>query len=153
MFYENQYQLAYVTPDLDQGIAILGQQFGVPAFKGLGGDNFVENTVWTPAGDRDIGMRVAIATVGHLTLEVLQPVSGATEIFTDTPLPGHPLRLHHTGMRTNDSQTPPAALEAPARQVVMAGGYKLAKFIYVDARATLGHFLEYAQAPAEHWDR
>ena len=153
MFYENQYQLAYVTPDLDQGIALLEQQYGVPAFKGLGGDNFVENNVWTPDGDRDIGMRVAIATVGHLTIEVLQPVSGATEIFTDMLLPGQPLRLHHIGMRTNDLDAVRAGHEAAGRQIVMAGGYKLAKFIYVDARATLGHFLEYAQAPAEHWDR
>jgi hypothetical protein len=35
----------------------------------------------------------------------------------------------------------------------MAGGFGLARFIYVDARDRLGHFLEYAAAPPEHWDR
>lgn len=153
MLFENQYQIAYVTHDIKLAKSILCEQYGVPAFKGLEGDAPVENRVWTPDGEVDIVMRAAIAIVGNLTLEVLEPVSGATDIFTEMLIPGQPLRLHHLGMRTDDLDAVRAEHERHGRQVVMAGAFKAAQFIYVDARATLGHFVEYACAPPEYWNR
>jgi hypothetical protein len=151
MFFENQYQIAYVTADFKLATSILCDQFGVKEFKGLEGDKVVENRVWTPEGEADIGMRAAIAQVGSLTLEVLEPVSGATGIFTQMLTPGQPLRVHHIGMRCEDIDAVRAEHERHGRQVVMAGSFKTARFMYVDARATLGHYLEYASAPPEYW--
>lgn len=151
MSFRNQYQIAYVTPDIGAAAAILQEQHGVSEFLGLAGDKVVENRVWTPQGEADIGMRAAIATVGHLTLELLQPVSGATDIFTQMLIPGQPLRLHHLGFRCDDFEATAAENERLGRPVVMTGGFKAARFMYVDARATLGHFLEYVAAPPEYW--
>jgi hypothetical protein len=153
MFFENQYQIAYVTPDIEVATAILCEQFGAPPFRGLAGHAPVENRVMTPEGEVDIVMRAAISIVGNLTLEVLQPVSGATKIFSDMLIPGQPLRVHHFGMRCDDLEAMRAAHEAQGRTVVMEGAFKAARFIYVDARDTLGHYLEYACAPAEYWNR
>jgi hypothetical protein len=153
MFFENQYQIAYVTPDIQVAGDILNKQFGVPAFKGLEGSKPVENTVWTPEGEVEIVMRAAIAIVGHLTLEILEPVSGATQIFSDMLIPGQPLRVHHFGMRVDDLDAVRAEHEKLGRKIAMVGAFKAARFIYVDARDTLGHYLEYASAPPEYWNR
>jgi hypothetical protein len=152
--HENQYQIAYVTPDLDQAVTLLKERLGVTGFKGLSSAGpVVENTVTTPDGEVSIGMRVVIAIMGNLTLEVMQPVSGATGIFNEMIVPGQILRLHHLGMRCDDLQAMRAAHERAGRKVVMEGSYGAASFIYVDARETMGHFLEYACAPASYWDR
>lgn len=151
MFFENQYQMAYVTPDVGKATEILKAQFGVSEFKGLVGEDYIENRVWTPEGERDIAMRIGIAVVGRLTIELLEPVSGATEIFTGMLEPGQPLKLHHIGMRCEDIDLARAENEKMGRRVVMAGGYKDARFIYVDARETLGHYLEYSSAPPDFW--
>lgn len=153
MFYQNQYQLAYATSEIGKAVQIMEQQFGVPQFKGLTGESYIENRVWTPEGEADIAMRVAIATVGHLTIELLEPVSGATAIFTDFLEPGQPMKLHHIAMRCDDVDVVRAEHEKLGRRVVMAGSYKAARFIYIDTRDTLGHYLEYASAPAEFWNR
>ena len=154
MFFNNQYQLAYVTPDLDAGLAVLRDQYGVDNFKPLGGgEHYLENMVWTPEGEVSIGMKVAIATIGGLTLEVMEPVSGATGIYTEMLEPGQTLRLHHIAMRTDDIDAVRAEHERHGRRIVIWGDFKLVRFMYVDTRATLGHYMEYAQAPAEWWDR
>jgi hypothetical protein len=150
VFFDNHYQLAYVTSDLDEGIRILQAQFGLPEFKRLGRGAF-ENRVWTPAGERDIAMKGAIAVTGRLTVEVLQPVSGAVDIYTEMLTPDQPLRLHHIAMRCSDIDKAKAENERLGRPVVMDGTLGPARFIYVDARDTLGHFLEYVMAPAEYW--
>jgi hypothetical protein len=151
VFFENQYQLAYVTADLDRATKLLETQFGAPPFRALGGMDPISNTVWTPSGEREITMRAWVTTVGHLTLEVLQPISGACEIFTEMLVPGQPMRLHHIGCRTRDVDQARAESERQGRPVVMAGGFNTARFIYVDARPSLGHFIEYAMASPEYW--
>jgi hypothetical protein len=153
VFFENQYQLAYVAADIAAAAAVLEAEFGAPKFKPLGGKEIIENRVWTPAGEQDIVMKAWSAQAGRLTLEVMQPISGAVDIFTDMLVPGETLRLHHIAMRTDDIDRMQAENERLGRQVVMAGGFGSARFIYVDARKTLGHFLEYAAAPPEHWNR
>jgi glyoxalase/bleomycin resistance protein/dioxygenase superfamily protein len=153
MLFENQYQIAYVTADFSRATDILCDQFGVAGFTGLAGDEVVENRVWTPEGEVDIGMRAAIAQVGDLTVEVLQPVSGATRIFTEMLTPEQPLRVHHIGMRCADLDAVRAEHERHGRSAVMMGGFKTARFMYIDARAVLGHYLEYASAPPEYWQR
>jgi hypothetical protein len=153
MLFENQYQIAYVTHDLKEAMGVLSDQFGVTGWRGLNADYVVENTIMTPEGEKSITMRVAIAILGNMTLEVLEPIAGETTIFTEMLVPGQLLRLHHLGFRCNDLDAAKAANAKYGRQVVSEGRFKAAHFIYVDARETLGHFLEYVAAPAEYWNR
>ena len=152
MFFDNQYQISYVTPDLRKATGLMEARFGVE-FKDLSGQELVRNTVWTPEGDADIEMRLGIAILGHLTIELLEPVSGATKIFTDMIEPGRLVKLHHFGMRCRDLEAMRRENEKIGRKVVMEGGFKTVRFMYVDARADLGHFMEYSTAPPGFWDR
>ncbi len=154
MFFENHYQLSYVTPDLPLGAQILREKFGIAGFKQLGDAPVIENTVWTPDGDDVfIAMRAAIAFAGQLMIELLEPVSGATEIFTEMLEPGRSLKLHHLGIRCDDLEAVRAVHEQRGHPARMIGNFSTARFMYVDTRASLGHFLEYVQAPPEYWLR
>jgi hypothetical protein len=149
---QNQYQLAYATSDIHRAMAILSEQYGTPEFKSLGGEDFLApNVVWTPEGDREIVMKGAVARINGQAIEVLQPVSGAIEIYRDFARPDEPMRLHHVAMRVDDFDAALAESERHGRRVVMSGGFRSARFAYVDARATLGHYLEYVFAPPEYW--
>jgi len=152
VFFENQYQISYVTADLRKATELLESRFGVE-FRDLSGQDLIRNTVWTPEGDAEIAMRIAIATLGHLTIELLEPVSGATKIFTDMIEPGRLVKLHHFGMRCSDLAAMRSENEKLGRKVVMEGGYKTVRFMYVDARAELGHYMGYSTAPPGFWDR
>ncbi|KAA9145840.1 hypothetical protein F6B41_13915 [Microbacterium lushaniae] len=63
------------------------------------------------------------------------------------------MTLHHIAMRSDDLdevREQHAQLGLPS---VMEGAFKAARFMYVDARQTLGHYLEYVSAPPEYWRR
>jgi hypothetical protein len=153
MFFENHYQISYVTPDLDLGIAAFKEQFGIENFRSPGGGGGGGQPVWTPKGEGILRVKAAVAFVGDLTIEVMEPVSGPDEIYRDFLVPGQPLRLHHLGMRCDDIEKVRTESERLGRPVVLSGEFKNGKFMYVDARATLGHYLEYVALPPEYWRR
>ena len=106
--------------------------------------------VWTPTGEGEMVVKTAVAQVGRLTLEVMEPVSGLVDIYREFVVPGQPLRLHHLAMYAQDLDAVRAESERLGRPVVMAAEFKGGRLIYVDARATLGHYLEYVWvAPRE----
>jgi hypothetical protein len=145
VFLENPYQISYVTPDLDQGVAAFREEFGVGEFQILPSSGAAQ--VWTPAGAGEMVVKTAVARVGRLILEVLEPVSGLVDIYRDALAPGDRLRLHHVAMLTTDIDAVRVESERRGRQVVMAIDFDGGRLIYVDARATLGHYLEYVWAP------
>jgi hypothetical protein len=142
VFLENPYQVSYVTADLDVGIAAFREQFGVGEFKRLGGDG-PGTPVWTPQGTGEMVVKTAVAKIGRLILEIMQPVSGLVDMYRDFLIPGQPLRLHHIAVLTDDIDKVREASERAGRPVVMAIDFAGGRLIYVDARATLGHYLEY----------
>jgi hypothetical protein len=122
MFLENPYQLSYVTADLDAAIAIMKEQFGVEGFRVISGSGPGLH-VWTPEGEGEMVVKTAVARAGKWVIEIMEPVSGPVGHFRDHLEPGQPLRMHHIGVMTDD--------------------FKGGRLIYVDARATLGHYVEY----------
>lgn len=149
----NQYQLGYVASDIHRAMAILREQYGTPEFRSLAGEDYVVSgySVWTPQGEREIVTKCAVARINGQAIEVIQPVSGATEIYDEFIRPDEPMRLHHVAMRVDDFDGTLAEHERQGRRVVIRGGIRQARFAYVDARATLGHYLEYVSAPPEYW--
>jgi hypothetical protein len=153
-FLKNHYQIAYITKDLDAAMAILGEQYGAPEFKSLTpGWEPVRNRVWTREGEMDVEAKGALAHIGGLTIEIIQPMSGPDYLYEEMMVPGRVLNHHHYGFRCDDMDAVRAESERQGRPAVMIGGFKAARFMYVDARATLGCFLEYVQAPPEYWNR
>jgi hypothetical protein len=150
MFLKGHYQNAYVTHDLGWAMDEVGRRYGL--------DNWitfeVELTVKTLAGERQQATKVACAWGGWLQLELIEPVSG----FIDPYLPYLPkdksdrsLRLHHVSLRRDDPAETEAEIASLGLPFVCSGGIPALTYTYLDARETLGHYLEYVWASPEGW--
>jgi len=136
-------QNAYVTTDFDQALELFRERFGIPRFFELR-----DGEMETGPG-RYAGVHVAIAWVGALQIEIIQPLGGFDAIYREA-LPvdgGFAMRFHHTCQRV-DSETDYEALllDIEQRGLTIAaqgqhGGH--VRYLYIDARAELGHYLEH----------
>ena len=139
MFLKGHMQNAYVTHDLDQAVALISERYGVTDWQILAPDM----TVKTLAGEQPMVVRVGSAWLGGLNLELIQPVSGYVDHYVNM-LPadkGDPVpRFHHISLRRDD--------EAP---VSIKDAIPSLVFVYLDARATLGHYLEFTWKSPEAW--
>ena len=148
MLLTNHYQNAYVTGDIDRAVALLEEEFGAVG-KTMRID--VTQTFKTAGGDGEGVLKLAFIQVGRLQYELIEPVSGNVAIYKDAVLPDQPMRFHHVAMRADDVDAVRAEAEKHGRKVVLAGESGAVRFLYVDARDALGHYLEYVQAPEAFW--
>lgn len=149
MMLEGHFQNAYVTRDLERSIELFKDAYGV--------DNFIhfepDMEVMTPEGPRRSISRAALGWVdSRFLIELIEPISGSVDIYSDfLPEDGHP-RFHHAAMRTHDWDDTRARLVAKGWRIAMEHHMPEGlKFIYVDARQNLGHYLEYIWATPEMW--
>ena len=138
--FSNAYQIAYVTGDLARGAEMLESRFGVATFTCVS----LDLNLSKPAAAAAI--KVGIAWVGDLQIELIEPVSGAVDVYR-TALPRDPaaLSIHHLAMRVSgDIQNWDRVRgELAKERVAIEGGRDDMRFAYVDERAALGHYLEY----------
>lgn len=150
MLLQRHYQNAYVTSDLDKGVEILRAQYGVT-------DIFrTEATidVWTPHGSGPATNKIALAWVGNVQYELIEPVSGPVDVYREAVTPDGRLRFHHIAMRVMDWDSFRAEVDRRNLPIAYSGnGQGGLKFVYLDARASLQHYLEYVYAPPEVWAR
>jgi len=147
VFLEQHYQNAYVTPNLDQALARLRADYGTGDFMCID----ASIPVWTPGGEGVATTRIALGWVGDLQYEVIQPISGPVGIYRDAVSEDQLLRFHHIAMRAADWDRLRGDIDRQARSIVYLGQTEGLKFLYVDARDTLGHYLEYVWATPEKW--
>jgi hypothetical protein len=147
MFLCNHYQNAYVTADVDRAVDLLRSQFGVEDVLRMD----AVQRMRTPDGEGDVTLKLAFAWIGALQYELIQPVSGPAGIYSRAVVADQPMRFHHVAMRTEDLDTVRSESERLGRPVVVVGSSGPVRFLYVDARDTLGHYLEYMSAPPEFW--
>ena len=148
MFLDNHYQNAYITRDLDQALAMFRTQYGFDDFKRYE----VSYELKTPTRRGTATVKLALGWIGNLQYELIQPVSGLIDVYREG-LPDHyPLRFHHTCMRVSDWDKFRADLERQKQPIVMEGGTPgHLSWLYVDARDTVGHYLEYCWMTPERW--
>ena len=137
------FQLAYVTSDLDRAVEAYGELLGATEFL-----RFESRKPWVMAdGEHELEMAVALAWLGDLTIELIQPLGGHDAIYREV-LGGESvgLRFHHVGYRL--SGTLERALEL--RDAQPEGRVRMSKqegedtlIFYVDTRPELGHYVEY----------
>ncbi len=149
MLLTNHFQNAYVTADIEHAATVLHEQFGVVRRPRC---MDVVQQMTTPRGAREAALRMAFVQIGDLQYELIQPVSGDIAFYVEALRPDRLLQLHHVAMRTEDLGVVRAESEAHGRQVVAEGQAGELRYIHVDARQTLGHYLEYVCAPAAFWD-
>lgn len=150
MFLRGHYQNAYVTHDLDAAMELLTDRYGLKDYIVFEPDMILK----TPQGEKASSVRAALAWDGGLNIELIQPVSG----FLDHYLPYLPAdkkdptpRFHHVAVRRDDEQAMRAEIDRLGLPLAFEGYVPGLIFIYLDARASLGHFFEYVWATPEMW--
>ena len=156
MFLRGHMQNAYVTHDVDKAVEMIADRFGIDKF-----DRFEPDmVVLTPQGERPMITRVASAWLGGLNIELIEPVSGYVDHYV-AMLPQDRTdavpRFHHMSFRRDDESAMreeiarlglPLAFEGP---VAIKNPIPSLVFIYLDARQTLGHYIEFTWKSPEGW--
>lgn len=143
------FQMSYITRDLDAAMAHCREALGVESFS----TTEAEIEVLSYGARRPLKIRAAMANVGRHQIEIIEPVSGAIEIYTEAvDLSGHILNFHHTAIAVRGGHDQWLGLLDEVRASGDAFAYlfppepgpedKLC-FCYVDTRERLGHYTEY----------
>lgn len=150
MSLQGHYQNAYVTHDLDRAMARVAERHGVSGFQAFDAKMILR----TAAGEQPAHMRVALGWVGALQIELIQPVSGCVEAYAAwlpadraDPAP----RLHHVAVRRDDPDAMRREIRASGFPLVFESEAAGLACALLDARESLGHYLEYVCATPEGW--
>jgi hypothetical protein len=141
------YQNAYVTRDIDKGIATFRQRGKIDKVITYEGTN----AITTPNGPGTQTNKMAFIWIGDLQYELIQPISGDVSLYRDALPADDGLRFHHICMRVPDWDEFRARVDHQPYPVVIEGGGELLRFLYLDTRAFLGHYLEYTWMTDERW--
>ncbi|MET0269390.1 MAG: VOC family protein [Sphingomonas sp.] len=141
------YQNAYVTRDIDAAVETFVARTG--ATRVLRHDGEVD--VWTPRGEGRALNRLAFIWIDNLQYEFIQPVSGFVDIYRDALPADDALTFHHVCMRVDDWTTFRDKVARENWRVVLEGGGDALRYLYLDARDLVGHYLEYVWMTPERW--
>lgn len=147
--YGDLFQVSYITRDMDAALHHADTELGITDFK----TSEPEIDVLYYGQPRKLALRAAMADIGTQQFEIIQPVSGAIEIYTEAvDLSAHILNFHHVAVRVPGSHDDWLA----ALDDIRASGDEFAylfpcepapefgiAFCYVDTRRRLGHYTEY----------
>jgi hypothetical protein len=136
-------QIAYVTNDLDAAAALFERDYGAPGFYKF------DNAQVAQPGDPQL--RIGLARVGGVEIELIEPV-GATAPMFSRPLPEDrsefAIRFHHVAIRIegslDDWERHRAAIDTRLHPIAFQGALgDLLRFFYTDERTVLGHYVEH----------
>jgi len=151
MLLKGHYQNAYVTHDLDRAMKLIDDRYGAIDWIVFEPDMVLK----TDAGERESSVRAAVGWAGGLNIELIQPTRG----WNDTYLPFLPAdrndptpRFHHIAVRREDEAGMRAEIAGLGLPLAFEGSVPGLLFIYLDARESLGHYLEYVWASPEAWE-
>ena len=141
------FQNAYVTRDIEKALVEFKSRADVR--KSI--EMEVSSEVTTPAGRGIQTNKLAFVWVGDLQYEFIQPVSGMVDIYRDALPDDDTPKFHHICMRLDEWDDFRARVDQQPFPVVLEGGNEFLRFVYLDARPFLGHFLEYVWMTEERW--
>jgi hypothetical protein len=144
------YQNAYVTRDIDKAVARVTARADVRSVA-----QFEATTeVLTAAGRRPHNIRLAFIWIGDLQYEFIEPVAEAAPVFVPMLPDDDSLRFHHSCARVPDWADFRRRIDEQPYPVVMEGasGNDL-RFLFLDTRDLLGHYLEFTWMTDASWKR
>ena len=147
--YGELFQMSYITRDLEAAMEHAKANLGIEEFH----TTDAEVEVLSFGKLQPLKIRAAMANIGRHQFEIIQPVSGAINVYTDeVDLSGHILNFHHVAIAVRGGIDKWLELLAEVR----ASGDEFAFlspaeptpadkvcFCYVDTRKRLGHYTEY----------
>ncbi|HMO67657.1 MAG TPA: VOC family protein [Novosphingobium sp.] len=147
--YADLFQMSYITRDLDAAIEHCRRELG---FEHMAtSDSEVE--VLYRGEPRKLVIRAAFGNVGTRQLELIQPVSGPVEVYTDeVDLDAHIINYHHIAIAVRGDHGEWLKLLDEVRASgdefaylfpAEPSGEDKVCFCYVDTRKRIGHYTEY----------
>lgn len=147
------HQIAWVTNDMERSVALFRDLYGVPSF-------FVSDQEFNArvGGERGVmKMRMGLANVDGVELELIQPVGGIDAIYRDVlPKDGTYANVfHHICVKVNgtleDWDRHLGSLHAARKQYYEGFFGDAVRFVYTDERPFLGHYVEHVWYSPETW--
>lgn len=130
------FQNAYTTRDVDAAARMFAERHGVKTF------HYLRDVPFGPGATIHIGL----AWAGDVMIELIQP-NGGDNLYTSwLPPAGQHLRFHHMGHLIDDAaewQKVSTLGRQSGLPIAIDGVNYGVHYLYLDARAELGHFLEY----------
>ena len=143
------YQNAYVTRDIAKAVA--GFERLADVRLKLEVDTEVEAT--TTLGRGAMHQKVAFLWIGDMQVELIQPVSGLVQLYSDDLPDDDSIRFHHICHRIDDWDALQKRIAKNGLPIVLEGGGDALKYCYVDTRSWLGHYVEFTWMTDEMWAR
>lgn len=147
MFEGKHFQNAYVTRNIEAAIETFNQRANVRKLI----QTEVTVDVWTPEGEATQTNKLAFIWVDDLQYELIQPVAGSVGIYRDALADDDTPQFHHICTRVYDWDAFRARVDKQSFPVVLEGGSDALKFLYLDARSSIGHYLEFTCMTDERW--
>jgi hypothetical protein len=143
------YQNAYVTRDIAKWTDHFQANAAVRKVITYQGST----DIWTPTGIITQTSKLAFIWVEDLQYELIEPISGSN-IYSDALPDDDSLKFHHICNRIFDWDGFRARIDKQPYPIVLerTNGDAL-KFLYLDMRPFIGHFVEYVWACDEVWTR
>lgn len=141
------YQNAYVTRDIEKAIDAFRTRSGVVDVMTIQ----AETEVWTPGGTGVQNNKLAFIWIDNVQYELIEPVSGLIDIYRDGLPAGDGMKFHHVAMRVDDWDDFRARVDRAGYPIALEGDLGTLKFLYLDARDYVGHYLEYVWTTEERW--
>jgi len=144
-YLQNVFQFGYVTRDLDRAKQRMSEIMGIREYFDVDADFPVKLHGETAR----YHMRGALANLGDKQIELIQPIDGVVDFYCDgLKLEDAVVQLHHVGILVEQPSAawdgmPAIAGEAGYPIVLEGGDPDFFAFVYADARADLGHYLEF----------
>lgn len=138
-------QNAYVTNDRDRAKSEFAEQYGVKQFIDI--DNSFE--VITPEGLKDLELKISLAFIDGLQVEIIEPMGGSASLLYQQSLPSDEFRIvfHHSCFVIPGSKEEwfKFRKQVDERGITVAIEAELGpvNFCYLDTRKALGHYCEY----------
>lgn len=146
------FQIAYVTADLAAAAGAFGAWFGAKGFR-VDRDVSIETSLGIAR------CHFALAFLGDLQIELIEPAGGADGVYRDGIEPRVLAKHHHLGflIRSEDVWLRTLRdIEGTGRPIPVRGNFHdLMHYAYLDRRDLFGHYLEYmypTQAGANLFD-
>jgi hypothetical protein len=134
------FQWGYVTRDLDAAMAQFNASFGIRDYS-----IFVNSALPSDPPSAKAVKRVCFSWIGATQLEMIEVDSSLPSIYRDyLPESKSDIKLHHFGFLVDDLDAAIARLKADGFDIPFSAGNPAgAAVAYADARAQVGHYLEY----------